>query len=156
MRRPERELKSEETIKALLERSQVGRMATVNPEGFPVIKPVNYLYRDKKIYVHSSQKGEKVDDIRRGSFVCFEVDDPIAYVAAIGSSCGAGYYYRSIIIKGRAGLLEDRQQKLEILEKLMEKHQPEGGYGAISEEILDKTAVIEILADEITGKEKLR
>ena len=156
MRRPERELKNEETIKALLERSHVGRMATVNPEGFPVIKPVNYLYRDEKIYVHSSQKGEKIDDIRRGSLVCFEVDDPIAYVAAAGPACAAGYFYRCIIIKGRAALLEDRHQKAEVLEKLMEKYQPEGGYGAISEEILEKTAVIEISADEITGKEKLR
>ena len=156
MRHPERELKSEETIKAILERSHVGRMATVNPEGFPVIKPVNYLYRDKKIYVHSSQKGEKVDDIRRGSLVCFEVDDPVAYVAAAGSPCGADYYYRSIIIKGRAALLEERHQKLEVLEKLMEKYQPEGGYGTVPEEILEKTAVIEIFADEITGKEKLR
>jgi nitroimidazol reductase NimA-like FMN-containing flavoprotein (pyridoxamine 5'-phosphate oxidase superfamily) len=156
MRHPERELKNEETIRALLERSHVGRMATVNPEGFPVIKPVNYLYRDGKVYVHSSQKGEKTEDIRRGSLVCFEVDDPIAYVAATGPACGADYYYRSIIVKGRAALLEDRHQKLEILEKLMEKYQPEGGYGAISEEILEKTAVIEIFADEITGKEKLR
>jgi len=156
MRRPERELKTKETIHALLERLHVGRMATVNPEGVPVIKPVNYLYRDGKIYIHSSQKGEKVDDIRRGSPVCFEVDDPVAYVAAAGPACGADYYYRSIIIKGKAALLENRHQKREVLEKLMEKYQPEGGYGEISEEILEKTAVIEIVADEITGKEKLR
>ena len=37
----------------------------------------------------------------------------------------------------------------------MEKYQPEGGYGAIPEEILKKTAVIEISIQEITGKEKL-
>jgi nitroimidazol reductase NimA-like FMN-containing flavoprotein (pyridoxamine 5'-phosphate oxidase superfamily) len=156
MRRPERAIKSQETIKALLERSHVGRMATINPEGFPVIKPVNYLYQDGKVYIHSSQKGEKIEDIRRGSLVCFEVDDPIAYLAATGPACEAGYYYRSIILKGRAALLEDRHQKLEVLGKLMEKYQPEGGYGEISEEILEKTAVIEIAADVMTGKEKLR
>jgi nitroimidazol reductase NimA-like FMN-containing flavoprotein (pyridoxamine 5'-phosphate oxidase superfamily) len=156
MRHPERELKSEETIKAILERSHVGRMATVNPEGFPVIKPVNYVYWDGKIYIHSSQKGEKVDDIRRGSLVCFEVDDPIAYGAAAGPACGANFYYRSIIIKGRAALLEDRHQKRAVLGKLMEKYQPEGGYGGFPEEILERTAVIEIIADEITGKERLR
>ena len=131
-------------------------MATINPGGFPVIKPVNYLYRDGKIYIHSSQKGEKIEDIRRGSPVCFEVDDPIAYLAAAGPACEAGYFYRCVIIKGRASLVEDRHQKLEVLEKLMEKYQPEGGYGGISEEILERTAVIQILADEITGKEKLK
>ena len=48
MRHPERELENKETIKAILEQSPVGRMATVNREGFPVIKPVNFLYWEGK------------------------------------------------------------------------------------------------------------
>jgi nitroimidazol reductase NimA-like FMN-containing flavoprotein (pyridoxamine 5'-phosphate oxidase superfamily) len=155
MRRPERELKNRETLFALLERSLVGRMATLNREGFPVIKPVNFLYWNEKIYLHSSKKGEKIKDIRRGSPICFEVDEPIAYVTAMGPACRAGYYYRSVIIKGKATLVNERRKKLEILERLMEKYQPEGGYGEIPEEILKKTAVIEISIQEITGKENL-
>jgi nitroimidazol reductase NimA-like FMN-containing flavoprotein (pyridoxamine 5'-phosphate oxidase superfamily) len=34
MRRPEREIKDKETIAAILERSPVGRIATVNPKVF--------------------------------------------------------------------------------------------------------------------------
>jgi hypothetical protein len=67
----------------------------------------------------------------------------------------AGYYYRSIIIKGKANLLDKSGEKLKILERLMEKYQPEGGYGAISEEALKKTAIIEISIREMTGKERL-
>jgi nitroimidazol reductase NimA-like FMN-containing flavoprotein (pyridoxamine 5'-phosphate oxidase superfamily) len=44
-------------------------------------------------------------------------------------------------------------RKLEILERLMEKYQPEGGYQRVSEEILGRTAVIEISIREMTGKE---
>jgi len=153
MRHPERELKDRETIIAMLEKSFVGRMATVNQEGFPVIKPVNFLYWDGKIYLHSSKEGEKIKDIRRGSPICFEVDEPMAYVAARRTACTASYYYRSIIIKGKALLVRDRRKKLEILERLMNKYQPEGGYERIKEEILKKTAVIEISIQEITGKE---
>ena len=51
--------------------------------------------------------------------------------------------------------MSDPDKKLRILEKLMEKYQPEGGYGGIPEEILKKTAVIEISIQEITGKERL-
>ena len=155
MRHSERELKDRETIIAMLEKSNVGRMATVNQEGFPIIKPVNFLYRDGKIYLHSSKKGEKIKDIRRGSPICFEVDEPIAYVGTTGPACTASYYYRSIIIKGKALLVRDRSKKLEILERLMNKYQPEGGYGGISEEVLEKTAVIEISINEITAKENL-
>jgi nitroimidazol reductase NimA-like FMN-containing flavoprotein (pyridoxamine 5'-phosphate oxidase superfamily) len=155
MRRRERELKNKETIIALLERSPVGRMATINQKGIPIIKPVNFLYGDGKIYLHSSTKGEKIRDIRRGSPVCFEVDEPIAYLTAKGSACTGSYYYRSVIIKGKAALINRRDKKLEILKRLIQKYQPEGGYEGITEEILNKTAVIEISIHEITGKENL-
>jgi len=140
---------------ALLEQSSVGRIATVNQKGFPVIKPVNFIYLDGNIYIHSSIKGEKIEDIKRGSPICFEVDEPIAYRAAGGLACKAGYYYRSIIIKGKARFTKDRHKKMEILERMMEKYQPEKGYGEFDEEVLTKTAIIEISVMEITGKENL-
>jgi uncharacterized protein len=155
MRRPEREIKDQETIKALLDQSQVGRMASINRKGYPVIKPLNFIYQDGKIYFHSSKKGEKVSDIRRGSPVCFEVDQPIAYLPARGPACKASYYYRSVILKGKAALVNARRRKMDILEKLMKKYQPAGNYEGISEEVLEKTAVIEIFVEEITGKENL-
>ena len=155
MRRKERELKDKELMVALLERIPVGRIATINRKGFPVIKPVNFVYWDKKIYIHSSMKGEKVEDIRRGSPVCFEMDEPIAYVAAKGSACASSYYYRSVIIKGNAKLVNDQNRKKKILERFMKKYQPEGGYEWISEEILNKTGVIKISITHITGKENL-
>ncbi|MBM4339039.1 MAG: pyridoxamine 5'-phosphate oxidase family protein [Deltaproteobacteria bacterium] len=155
MRRPERKIEDKKTIADLLERSLVGRMATINSQGFPVIKPVNFVYWNGKIYIHSSKKGEKIRDISRGSPVCFELDQPIAYGPGIGPACAAGYYYRSVIIKGKAVLVRDDDRKLKVLEKLMEKHQPEGGYGAIAPEIVKKTAVVEISIQKMTGKQRL-
>jgi len=155
MRHPERELENRETMIAMLEHSPVGRIATVNQRGFPVIKPVNFLYLDERIYLHSSTKGEKIEDIQRGSPVCFEVDEPIAYVIASTSSCKASYYYRSVLVKGKAAFVKGRDKKIRILERMIEKYQPEGNGGEMPEEILDKTAVIEILVKEITGKENL-
>jgi hypothetical protein len=155
MRHPERELKDQETIAAILRQVLVGRIATINLKGFPVIKPVNFLYLDGKIYFHSSMKGEKIEDIRRGSPICFEVDQPIAYVIATKVACRANYYYRSIIVKGKASFVKDQDRKREILERMMEKYQPEGDYGEIPMEILKKTAVIEITVEKISGKENL-
>ncbi len=153
MRRPEKELKDPETIRAILERSEVGRMATVNEKGFPVIKPVNFLYFGNRIYLHSSRKGEKVEDIHRRSPVCFEVDTPIAYVTASKTACQADYYYRSIVVKGKATFVKDRKKKTRVLKKMMEKYQPEGDCDEVSSEILEKTAVIEISIQEMTAKE---
>ena len=153
MRHPERELKNRETMIAMLERSPVGRIATVNQKGFPVIKPVNFVFLEGKIYLHSSTKGEKIEDIQRGSPVCFEVDDPVAYVVAGTSACKASYYYRSIIIKGKAAFVKDPDKKMKVLGRMMEKYQPEENDGEMPAEVLEKTAVVEILIKEITGKE---
>jgi len=155
MRRRDRELKNKETLLAILEQSPVGRMATVNRKGYPVIKPVNFIHWNGRIYLHSSTKGEKISDIRRGSSVCFEVDEPIAYVAAVEPACKSTYYYRSVIVKGSAIIVSQVDRKLEILERLMEKYQPEGGYQGVAPEILKRTAVIEISIREMTGKEHL-
>lgn len=155
MRRHDRELRDRETILALLKQAQVGRMATVNQNGFPVIKPVNFLYWDGKLYLHSSMKGEKISDIRRGSPVCFEVDEPVAYMAAKGTACRSTYYYRSVIIKGKAAIVRREDKKMEMIERLMQKYQPEAGDEEVTEEILKRTAVIEISIREITGKEHL-
>jgi nitroimidazol reductase NimA-like FMN-containing flavoprotein (pyridoxamine 5'-phosphate oxidase superfamily) len=155
MRHPEREWKHREGMIAMLEQFPVGRMATINQKGMPVIKPVNFLYLDGKIYIHSSTKGEKIKDIKRGSPVCFEIDEPIAYRKAGELACKAGYYYRSIIIKGKASFLKGPHKKIKILERMMKKYQPEEDYGEFSEEVLAKTAIIQILIKEITGKENL-
>lgn len=155
MRHPEREIKNRDTITGLLKTAHVGRMATINQKGIPIIKPVNFLYLNQKIYIHSSKKGEKAEDIKRGGPVCFEVDEPIAYRAAGEMACKAGYYYRSIIMKGKAIFIEDRSRKLAILEKMMEKYQPGGSRWKFEDEVLEKTALIEIQIQEMTGKENL-
>jgi nitroimidazol reductase NimA-like FMN-containing flavoprotein (pyridoxamine 5'-phosphate oxidase superfamily) len=156
LRLPERELKDQETIAAILRQVPIGRIATVNQRGVPVIKPVTFLYLDGKIYIHSSMKGEKIEDIQRGSPICFEVDEPIAYVTSGELACKANFYYRSIIVKGNATLLNQEDRKTKILEKLMEKYQPEGGYRKFEEKVLKKTAVIEISIEEMTSKKNLR
>ncbi len=44
---------------------------------------------------------------------------------------------------------------MKILERMTEKYQPERRAGAMPGEILEKTALVEILIKEITGKENL-
>ncbi|HVN96599.1 MAG TPA: pyridoxamine 5'-phosphate oxidase family protein [Syntrophorhabdaceae bacterium] len=153
MRVARKEIKDKNILIRLLSEAYVGRLATNRHDGYPVIKPLNFLYDEGKIYIHSAQEGEKIEDIKQDNRVCFEVDFPISYVKTSGSPCKAAYRYRSVIMKGRAFILEDRQEKIRALKGLMEKYQPEGGYGKIPDEKLDLTAVVRIDVEEMTGKE---
>jgi nitroimidazol reductase NimA-like FMN-containing flavoprotein (pyridoxamine 5'-phosphate oxidase superfamily) len=87
--------------------------------------------------------------------VCFETDLPIAFVRAMNQPCGAEYLYRSVIIKGRASLVEDLEERMRAFRSLMEKYQPEGKYGPYVKEKLGRTGIVRIDVETMTGKEDL-
>ena len=120
-----------------------------------MVKPLNFVHHRGMIYFHSALEGEKIEAIRRDSRVCFEVDLPIAYVKSTGIPCKADYLYRSVIIRGRAHVVGDPEERVSALKALMRKYQPEGGYQGFPEDKLAITAVVRIDIVEMTGKQDL-
>ncbi|MCX5841441.1 MAG: pyridoxamine 5'-phosphate oxidase family protein [Deltaproteobacteria bacterium] len=155
MRRGKKEIKDPEVIINLLKTAPVGRLGTIDRHGYPMIKPLNFVYDDGKIYFHTALSGEKIDDIKRNNRVVFELDLPTAYVKGDHNPCSAKYLYRSVIIKGRATMVEDRMDKIFALKRLMEKYQPEGGYGDFPAEKLAIAGIVRIDIDEMTGKQDI-
>ena len=168
MRRWGKEIKDKSVIIDVLNRCHVGRLGTIGKDKYPMVKPLNFAYNPPsppfskggqrgfgKIYFHTAKEGEKIEDIKRDNHVCFEVDLPIAYVKGNENPCRAEYLYRSVIIKGRAYIVEDREEKLFGLRCLMHKYQPEGDYGDFPEEKLQITGIVRIDIEEMVGKEDL-
>jgi len=156
MRRAKKEILDKEQIRHILQTAHVGRLGTMGKDGYPMIKPLNFVHDGEAIYFHGAREGEKMEDIRRHDRVCFEVDVPIRYMPATDDPCRAFYLYQSVIVRGRTTILESPEEKRRILAALMEKYQPEGGYGEFPVEKIAATAVVKISIEEITGKEDLR
>ncbi len=155
MRQAKKEIKDRSIILGLLHACPVGRIGTIAKDGYPMIKPLNFAYHEGALYFHTAREGEKIDDIRRDGRVCFEVDLPIAMVKSSGSPCRAEYLYRSVIIKGRAHLVDDHEERVTALKKLMEKYQPGGAHADFPAEKLAITGVVRIDIESMTGKEDL-
>lgn len=156
MRKIKKRITDMTVMTSLLNTSPVGRLGTVSRDGWPNIKPLNFAYNDWRIYFHCALEGEKMEEIRRDPRVCFEIDLPIGFVKGNQENpCRASYLYRSIIIRGRAAIVEDPAEKQRGLDLLMAKYQPGGGYGAYPEDKLGITAVVRIEIDDISGKEDL-
>jgi nitroimidazol reductase NimA-like FMN-containing flavoprotein (pyridoxamine 5'-phosphate oxidase superfamily) len=155
MRKAKKEIRDKNVIIDLLNTCHVGRLGTLGGDGYPMIKPLNFAYHDNRIYFHTAKEGEKVEDIKRDRRVCFEVDLPIAFVKAKNQPCEAAYLYRSVIIRGRASFVEDKEERLFALICLMNKYQPEGGYGDYPKDKLALTGVVRIDIEEMKGKEDL-
>ena len=73
------EIKSHEKIKEFLNEEHVGRIASIDQNGFPQIIPMNFVYINNAIYMHSYLRGEKLDNILRNSKVGFEVDRELEF-----------------------------------------------------------------------------
>jgi len=155
MRRANKEITDRSVVEGLLTTCPVGRLATNGKDGYPNMKPVNFSYHGGKIYFHSALEGEKIEDIKRDDRVCFETDLPIAFVRAKNQPCEASYLYRSVIVKGRASLVTDPQERTTAFRSLMEKYQPGGGYGPYLTEKLGITGIVRIDVQAMTGKEDL-
>ena len=155
MRKEKKEIRNGAVIDKLLNTWPVGRLGTIGKDGYPRIKPLNFVYLDGTIYFHSAREGEKIEDIVRDNRVIFELDEPMGYVKGDINPCSARFLYRSIVIKGKALVVDDDNEKLLALKSLMKKYQPEGGYGECLPEKLAITTVVRIDIKEITGKEDI-
>jgi uncharacterized protein len=155
MRVARKEIRESAVLERLLGSCPVGRLGTIGRDGFPMIKPLKFVYLAGRIYFHSARAGEKMDDIARDNRVCFEVDMPLGFARAMDNPCRAGYRYQSVIVQGRARIVDDQDERLTALRGLMEKYQPEGGYGGFGEDALAVTSVVAIEAVHMTGKHDL-
>lgn len=155
------EIKSKEKINKFLNEEHVGRIASIDKEGFPEVIPMNFAFLDDSIYMHSHTKGEKLDNIRNNSNVGFEVDRELEFLPSYfedpKDASLADTLYISVVIKGNASLVTDKEEKVLALNGLMEKYQSEGGYEPLKTDmsVLDEVEVIKVVPKSIKGKYKI-
>ena len=155
------EIKSYEKIKQFLNEEHVGRISSIDVDGFPQIIPMNFVFRNNVVYMHSHVKGEKLDNISKNNKVGFEADRELEFLPSYfedpHNAALADTLYISIVIKGIASFVSDREEKTLALNGLMEKYQPEGFYDPLKSDmrVLDAVSVIKIIPKKLHGKYKI-
>lgn len=152
------EIKSYEKIKEFLEQEHVGRIASLDEQGYPQIIPMNFVFVNDVIYMHSHVKGEKLENIMRNNKVGFEVDKNLEFLPSYffdpNDASLANTFYISVVIKGECKLVDEKNEMTTALNSLMKKYQPEGGYQQIKpqDDVLNHVAVIKVTPEIMTGK----
>jgi hypothetical protein len=149
MRRNEKLISELTEINGILAKGEVIRVAMVD-KGEPYLVPMSYGVNDGMIYLHCAKEGRKINVLRANPNVCFEVAvDKSLFKNE--QSCGWTYHFRSVIGKGKVVFVEDPAEKLVGLNAIMEQ------YGSIEnsfpDKAVDKTLVLRIDIEEITGKQ---
>ena len=155
------EIKSKEKIIEFLGSQQTGRIASIDESGFPQIIPMNFVFINDTVYMHSHIRGEKLDNIRRNQKAGFEVDRSLEFLPSYFSdptdASLADTLYISVVIKGNASIVSNKEEKTIALNGLMKKYQPEGGYEPIKPDmdVLKGVEVIKIIPESLRGKYKI-
>jgi uncharacterized protein len=171
---PKLEIKSLSNMISFLNEERVGRVASIDEQGYPQIIPMNFVYvkndlidtqSDNKnigaIYMHSHPIGEKIENIKRNSKVGFEVDSYVCFLPSYyfhpTDASQADTLYISVVIKGNAAIVQDPDEKANALNALMKKYQKEGGYELLSSSMgsVREVTVLKVVPDQIRGKYKI-
>jgi hypothetical protein len=152
MRRIRQELTKEESIE-ILEKQTNGILSVMGDDGFPYGVPLSYVYDNDKIYFHCAKSGHKLDSIKNNDKVCFTVVGMDEVMPSKMTSC-----YQSVIVFGKATIIEDSNEKLRSHMLLADKYSsqfPE----QIQEEIeksIDQMDMVQIEIVHMTGKQGLQ
>jgi uncharacterized protein len=171
------QIKSEHRIFDFLNSQPVGRICSIDSDGFPQVIPMNFVFiktqhrmkmnkhytpiNSDAIYMHSHPFGEKIENIKRNPKVGFEVDQYVCFLPSYyyhpTDASQADTLYISVVIKGNAFMIDDAIEKAFALNMLMKKYQTEGFYESLNQSMRSVRAVsvIKVVPQDIRGKYKI-
>ena len=159
---PNSKINSKEKIIEFLNQERIGRIATIDKNGYPFVAPMNFVYYNDAIYIHGFPRGEKYENIERNSKCGFEVDRELAFLPSYffepqDDASQTDTLYISVVIKGIAQGITDNQEKADVLNALMEKNQIEGKYKELTFDMttIKGVRLTKIIPNSMTVKYKL-
>lgn len=145
MRRQDRRITDPAMICAVLDKCRTLHLGLVE-DGRVYIVPLNYGWTEENgrytLYAHSAAEGRKIDLIRGGADVGFEMETGVEYFDA-DTACGWGNRYESIIGEGCATLLSTPEEKRQALAAIMAHYSARRDY-TFEDAMVDLVQVIQI------------
>lgn len=158
VRRSDRAVEDDGWIRAMLHDAAFGHLATVH-EGRPFINSNLFIYDEEAnaLYMHTARRGRTRANVEREEAVCFTVSE-MGRLLPAAVALEFSVEYRSVVVFGRAAIVEDEAEATRALQQLLNKYfphlEPGSDYRPPVPEELKRTTVYRIAIDEWSGKKK--
>jgi nitroimidazol reductase NimA-like FMN-containing flavoprotein (pyridoxamine 5'-phosphate oxidase superfamily) len=156
------EITDENIINQILDNTEYGTLALCY-NNQPYSLPINFVRVENILYFHGSLKGKKIDILKENPYASFSVVKAYSIIQSYFSSkdnlaCPATQFFKSVIINSKVEFIENYDEKVIALSKLMEKLQPEGKYKTLSDKayqkIINTTVIFKLKIKDIKAKFK--
>lgn len=150
----EKHLLDEQEKKALLEKGEYGILSLILTDNQPYGVPINYYYDEEKgeLQFHTGLKGEKRLGLKEGAKASFTI---VGENALCPEKLTATF--ESLIIRGVIHIVEDKDEKTEVLLHLIQKL-AKGTSKEMSREAIersvDHTLIFSLRVQEMSGKRR--
>jgi nitroimidazol reductase NimA-like FMN-containing flavoprotein (pyridoxamine 5'-phosphate oxidase superfamily) len=158
IRRKDRAVADDAWIEAFLQRAPFGVLATARQDQ-PYIHGILFAYDAQRrvIYLHSANEGRTIENVRMNPKICFTVAE-MGRLLPHPRASGFSVEYGSVVIFGVARLVDEPEEMLFGLGKIMEKYaphlQPGADYRVMDESDLKGVAVYCIEIAGWSGKRR--
>lgn len=136
-------------IEQLLKEGEYLTLSMVDEQGHPYGVPLSYAYANGVIYLHGALEGHKINCITKNNRVSATIVGKTQLLPEKFSTL-----YESVIVFGKAHVLEEAEEKKIALAALIEKYSGdfyEEGMAYI-ERAMGRTCAIKIDIEHMTGK----
>lgn len=147
MRGNNRSNEGQKIIQSIINGAKICRIALCDG-GKAYIIPMSFGYDGKRIYLHSSEKGKKVELMRKSTSICFELESHVE-IRESSVPCRFGMDYKSVVGYGKLVFLSSIREKKEALLTIMEHYTGKREF-EFNEEVMRRTLVIAIDIEEMT------
>jgi nitroimidazol reductase NimA-like FMN-containing flavoprotein (pyridoxamine 5'-phosphate oxidase superfamily) len=156
MRRKDKEITDIGDKIEIIKKCKVCRIG-LSENNKPYIVPLNYGWDFENdlltLFFHSAKEGKKIDIMKINDNACFEIDCDRGLIKKGEKVCNYGYAFKSIIGFGKMVILENADEKINGLNKII-KHQTEmETVHSFTEDELKNVCVYKMVVEEFTGKE---
>ena len=142
---------SREEMERILREETLGYLG-LSMDGMPYVIPLNYGYVEGKILFHCALTGKKLEYLRANPQVCFTVGRQAGKIVRHPQGALCHVENDSVICYGKARIVEDVEERREILTMFNHCLQPD------AEEIIlaaaAKCYAVEITITEMTGRQQ--
>ena len=154
MTKRERQITDPEKIRHILDTAKVLHLGLA-VDNEPYVVPLNYGYIMEEgkltLYLHSAQRGKKLDMLRANPKVFFEMDcDLMPFESKL--PCQYGMVYSSIMGRGVATIVEDVEEKKRAMTVLMKTQS--GKDFEFVDRLVSMVAVVRVDVLEYTAKHR--
>jgi uncharacterized protein len=152
IREPDRGVYDRETAYRILDEGFLCHVG-FSVDGQPFVIPTSYGRKDSNLYIHGSAASRMLREIKQGVPVCVTVTLLDGLVLA-RSVFNHSMNYRSVVVLGKATLVDDPEEKLEALRVLAEHILPGRWDDARqpNERELKATSVLQVPIEEFSAK----